>query len=638
MQKVINAVWFKIVYVLFLIILLFPYYRLSETPQAGIDNSWRIGLEMAKAKGLIFGKDIIYTYGPLGYLTQRFAIDTPAWHFLVFDIFFFLNIGLLLFFALPKQTKFYQYIIHFALIIVISSLWGEWVIFTLFFVGLFSGLKFLHTPQLWMLYHSIIISIVVFYTKANYGIIALGFVAVLLGYAFFSKRLTLKNLIFSLVFTLTALALSAKILNTDLFAYFYSSIQATNGYTEAMSVYPSDRLKIVLVAYLIFGLLIAASVFYVGKTALKLKTLTISQLDNIFIISCVALISFILIKYSFVRADDGHITAFVKLANLPFLLLPLFCTDKIMKKIGWGLISCNILGYFLLYQPVFGEVSLSVTANLHRKIYIFNEYFKEVTAGKKDYTKPTFPKEVLSTIGNKSVDFIPNEISEIYFNRLNYNPRPAIQSYFVYNAFLLGKNQEKYLSTTAPDFVVYSIESTDNKYAFSEETLTMIALLQRYEPIKMWPNRLLFKKKEQTKTLKLVKQSSTIWEMGKIFPLNSAIKSDSSKQKLLSIIKVKTTYNWFGKLLNLLFQPPHLNMEIATSKGEKTIYRTVPILLNKGLIVNAKIDDVAAVKQFFETGSVENKEIQSVRFDEILRRKAGFDKKIEILEEFYELK
>jgi hypothetical protein len=79
-------------------------------------------------------------------------------------------------------------------------------------------------------------------------------------------------------------------------------------------------------------------------------------------------------------------------------------------------------------------------------------------------------------------------------------------------------------------------------------------------------------------------------------------------------------------------------MEITTNKGERTIYRTIPILLNKGMIVNAKMDDVAAVKQFFETGLVENKTIQSVKFNEILRRKAGFDKKIEILEEFYDLK
>jgi len=87
----------------------------------------------------------------------------------------------------------------------------------------------------------------------------------------------------------------------------------------------------------------------------------------------------------------------------------------------------------------------------------------------------------------------------------------------------------------------------------------------------------------------------------------------------------------------LFFQPPHLNMELAT-KNEKTIYRTVPILVNQGLIINAKMDNVTDVKQFFETGSVENKSIKTVKFDEILRRKAGFDKKIEILEEFYELK
>ncbi|MFY7908384.1 MAG: hypothetical protein ACOVO2_02470, partial [Emticicia sp.] len=213
-----------------------------------------------------------------------------------------------------------------------------------------------------------------------------------------------------------------------------------------------------------------------------------------------------------------------------------------------------------------------------------------------------------------------------------------IQSYQAYNEFLDKKNQEKYLSDTAPDFVIYGIESTDNKYAVGDETLTLVALLQHYEPIKTWPNRLLLKKKAQTKTLKLVKQQSTVWEMGKPFVLNSLIKADSANQKLLSIIKVKTTYNWFGKLLNLFFQPPHLNMELATNKGEKTVYRTVPILLNKGLIVNAKIDSVKNLKQFFETGSVENKSIETVKFDEILRRKAGFDKKIEILEEFYELK
>jgi Tfp pilus assembly protein PilZ len=143
--------------------------------------------------------------------------------------------------------------------------------------------------------------------------------------------------------------------------------------------------------------------------------------------------------------------------------------------------------------------------------------------------------------------------------KLNLTTKEAQLFWPVYNEYLDKKNQEKYLSATAPDFVIFGIESTDNKYAIGDETMTLVALLQRYEPIKIrstahWQNRLLLKKKEQTKTLKLVKKSSAVWEMGKSFPLNSVIKADSSNHKLLSIIKVKTTYNWFGKLLNLFFR------------------------------------------------------------------------------------
>ena len=298
----------------------------------------------------------------------------------------------------------------------------------------------------------------------------------------------------------------------------------------------------------------------------------------------------------------------------------------------------NILSYLLFYQPVFGKISFPIADNLRTKSYTLPQYFKDIVAEKIDYSKPNYPKEVLSIIGNKSVDIIPNEISEIYFNRLNYNPRPAIQSYFVYNSFLLNKNQEKYLSKTAPDFVIYGVESTDNKYAFGDETQTLLALLQRYEPTKMWENRLLLKKKDYPKTLKLVSETKHISELGKTYYFNHSAKSDSINKTFVRIIKVKTSYNWLGKLLNLFFQPPQLNMTLVTEDGKKSSYRTVPILLSKGLIINSKIDKIDEVKQFFDQGFVENKSIESIQFDEILRKKAGFDCKIEILEEIYELK
>jgi hypothetical protein len=620
-----------------LVVLLFPYYQISNIPTAGIDNSWRIALEMAYQKGLVFGRDIIYTYGPLGRLTQRISIATSNFQFFLFDIFCFGNVGLLLYLLLPKPLKLYQILVHFVFFLLISSIYGEWQSFLLFYVSIFSGLLFLKNQNHWLLIHAILMGIINFYIKANYGVIALGFIFILLFYAFFSKRLSLQNLLLYFLGSTTLLILLAFLLKTDLISYFFSSIEIIKGYNESQSFFPADRLRAVAASYSIFVLFILVFVVFIWQKLLK-RDFSTPTLDSFFVLGCVGVCSFVLIKYAFVRADDGHLMSFVRSVSLPFLLLCSFATEKWLKSSGWALVSLNLMSYLVFYQPIYGKISISIFDNLRTKSYILPEYFKDISKKNTPHYNFTYPKEVLDIIGNKTVDLVPNEASEIYLNKLNYNPRPIIQSYQAYNAYLDKKNQEKYLSATAPDFVIFGIESTDNKYAIGDETLTLVALLQRYEPIKTWQNRLLLKKKERTKTLKLVKQSSTAWEMGKSFPLNSVIKADSSNQKLLSIIKVKTTYNWFGKLLNLLFQPPHLNMEIATSKGEKTIYRTVPILLNKGLIVNAKMDDVAEVKQFFETGLVANKNIQSVKFDEILRRKAGFDKKIEILEEFYELK
>lgn len=139
----INSFWLKFAYLLLLIVLLFPYYQISNLPSAGIDNSWRIALEMAYQKGLIFGKDIIYTYGPLGRLTQRISIETSNLQFFLFDVFCFGNIGFLLYHLLPKPLKFYQLLAHFGIFLLISSIYGEWQSFLLFYVSIFSGLLFL---------------------------------------------------------------------------------------------------------------------------------------------------------------------------------------------------------------------------------------------------------------------------------------------------------------------------------------------------------------------------------------------------------------------------------------------------------------------------------------------------------------
>src|ERR1700761_3460714 len=42
-----------------------------QTPGPGLDPSWNAGLAMAVDQGLHFGREVVFTYGPLGFLNSR---------------------------------------------------------------------------------------------------------------------------------------------------------------------------------------------------------------------------------------------------------------------------------------------------------------------------------------------------------------------------------------------------------------------------------------------------------------------------------------------------------------------------------------------------------------------------------------
>jgi len=632
LKSEIRNSWLKYFYILILIILVFPYFTLYLNPEAGLDNSWKIALELIKEKGLIFGQDVIYTYGPLGTLTQRLAITSTPLEIFLFDIFFFINLGILLFLLLPARLNLYQLVVHFSLFFLVSNIYGEWVHFLFFYCSVFFGIRFLRTKNHWLLANAIFLCIVNFFIKANYGIVGLGTIALLIVYFLLTKRLTLKEFALYYIGGSFVLWVMAFALKTDLTAYFFSSFQVISGYNEAQSVFFSGRLKIISTAFFIWFVLLFLGGYYCVRYIIQNKKITTPFADNVFIWCLSVVLSFILIKYAFVRADEGHISAFTKLVTLPLLFLPVFSTSKILTNGSWMLIIINTVSYVVLYPPLFGKMRLPFLANLQAKCYILPEYFKNVVS-KPEYNYPfTYPADVLRQIGNKSVDIIPNEISEIYFHKLNYEPRPTLQSYQAYNEYLDNKNKEKFLSQNAPEFVIYGVESIDGKYAWGDETQTLLAILKRYKPVNIWKDRLLFEKQKTTKKTVVVKLQTSTLKLGEEYQI-----LPDSMANSVRVLNIKSSYNWFGKLLKFFFQPPHLILTITTEDGHTTSYNTVPILLEKGLIVNSRIDNVQDVKQFFENFYVPGKVIKSISIKEDVLLMPGVSNELTIEPTLYKL-
>src|SRR6476469_3038413 len=59
-------------------VLVFAWPIRSEPGRVGIDINWQFGLYQAAENGLRFGRDLVFTYGPLGFLSRPIPFFGPA--------------------------------------------------------------------------------------------------------------------------------------------------------------------------------------------------------------------------------------------------------------------------------------------------------------------------------------------------------------------------------------------------------------------------------------------------------------------------------------------------------------------------------------------------------------------------------
>ena len=57
----------------------FTLPAMVSVPETGIDPSWELGLHLARDQGLIVGKDIVFNYGPWGFLNVPLTLTRSLW-------------------------------------------------------------------------------------------------------------------------------------------------------------------------------------------------------------------------------------------------------------------------------------------------------------------------------------------------------------------------------------------------------------------------------------------------------------------------------------------------------------------------------------------------------------------------------
>ncbi|MGD0340486.1 MAG: hypothetical protein ABSA76_02085 [Bacteroidales bacterium] len=575
MKRVLN--WNNLF--LFLIFLFLLPDHLINLPHAGLESSWQIALNLAAKDGLVFGKDFIFTYGPLGFLATQVGLAMPYGSLCIF-LFDLIIIGAILS-AIARILREYNSIIVYGIVFIVAyHLAYAENTYRILVIVIFFLLQNIKKFNFYSLALVALLLAIQFFIKPSAAIyfIVIFFIA-LLYLVIYKRNKWAWAYMFSLVLIIFLLS---KLLKVELPGYLTSTLELSRTYSDTMNYIALSKLKAVLS-------LLFAVFFIITFIIISLLTILKDKNPDTFFISGIVILSFFfLFKQSYVRFDSAHLLIFWStVISIAFIFF--YQTDHIpgsIIKYSYVTLLIILITAFSFFSKFRGAkyiVPLPVTYLSELPLSHFkNDYVKSASK----FTE--LPELIRKTIGNNSIDVFPYDIYSVYFNRLNYKPRPVIQSYVATSTLLNTYNCNFYKSTSSPEFILYHNGSIDSRYPFWDESLTKQVLISDYEPydsLFVWKEKsdtsFLLKKRINALTCNEKLMSDTLIESGEKYTL--------PKTGNLIYLSAELKYSTFGLLKNFLYHPPFIYIKLFLEDGGTGIYRLVVPEIKHGVIINKKL-------------------------------------------------
>jgi hypothetical protein len=572
----------------------------------GVDHSWMLGLSYAWQQDWIFGKDMVFTYGPLAFLSTRTYLSQNIFPLLVFDIYFMASVGYVFWETLKQHQGWKTPLLLLLMCFIYKNAMFLTLVFSLQFLALWYLIHYAQKKSIGLLMQASVLTWLIFFVKLNMAYPALVIWLLFVVYYSFKKLLNLKNLLWLMLANLLLFILSTFCLPIDLWGYLKASWHLISAYDGAVSLEVSAThtffFSIICVCYGSFMAFLAFSSWRADSFTIVVNL-------------AFALIAFVSFKSSYVRADLEH------LKDFPFIFPPLVVCYMYVKKSILPETTFKYLTFLRLEFIVF----LSWAQALYI-IYLFGDtlypikkfitlpaYLYNMTQGHDYYQNASLrklPKNIHQKIGKHTVDIMPWEVSTLIVNKYAYVPRPILQSYQPYHSYLDQLNAEKYASASGPERVIYTNNSIDAHYSFAYETQTKIVLLENYVATDTFnynqePNILFERRTPKKKRLKLLASGQSA--------ITEQISIPLSQKHLL--FKCNIDYSLLGQLRKILLKSPHLNLYITTKNGEVHHHKGAVSLLKNGILIDRYVDDVTQAFDYFrDLHSDPNQVVSTVHF------------------------
>jgi len=569
---------------------------------SGIDNSWIIALNLALRRGAIFGKDFVFTYGPLGFLSTRNADYVGSPPIIAGDAFLFAGIFVLAY-------RYFSASIAWLLLLFVAGLalrtsnYSQ-TLFLLYIIYTSIVVMDKKNDPFSITYAAICVPLL-FFVKINYGFIAIP--TFLIVCTLLASRRVNYAVIYSIACLIPFLAVSLFV-RINLNGYVKYGLELIRGYDEAMM----HTVNIQELPIWFATIFICSLCTYLGIYLYKAVKRNSELPTRIIITSMATIASYLFFRNAFTRYDDIHYRQF-------FCVFPFFITFFIHNiQTGKEIIS-KIISLAITIVSLFvldgddGAHQLSISGNkLNDRLSVAPYYtgvFRPFSFGK--FPENLRDNSVKKVVGNGECDVIAHEISFIKVNELNYNPRSVPQSYSVYTPILDSLNATHFLKKTRPEFVLMDNDGVDDRYAIWDESITKATIHLNYEYVKFNSEEhhpfLLFKangNRRQTPTFKKV--SGLTVHAGDTVYVPQSI-------SLPVYMTAQIEYTALAKISKLVF-PMHLGVKIITD-SQTSHYTLVKSIVAKPVLISHLVQSNVELNNFLTGNLQQNKKIRSFVVD-----------------------
>ncbi|WP_130619625.1 hypothetical protein [Dyella amyloliquefaciens] len=302
------------------------------------------------------------------------------------------------------------------------------------------------------------------------------------------------------------------------------------------------------------------------------------------------------------RADGGHLLIFWSISTWMCALaighwLQTSARTRAASFVG-GLLILVPLGFMFAahtYPAHSGQQLLRGTATIGRlkssinqTLHFSEAYGQRLEAWRTRRASLSLPG-IAARVGNSPTDLIMNDQGYLLANGLNYRPRPVFQGYSAYSDELSRVNEEFFLSDRAPDWVIANLGAIDGRYPNTDDAKALVRILQLYRPVFHEKQFLLFERDKNAPQPPIAPVPVATLQASFNKSVDLSAYADSP---LLARFEVELTM--WGKLNALLTREPPMYVEAEFRDGTIQKFRISRAVARSGFMLSPGLVDQQA--------------------------------------------